>query len=376
MTSEPGPAPPPEWKPVDTRRRRSETHQLRSREVSREAGVSLLSARKFWRALGFPNVPETAEAFSEADVHALHEISGLVREGLVDEATALGLTRAVGRSVDRLASWQLQLIAEVIAEHHECGEEEPKQGQQMDVAEPGAGNAGAERDPGLAQGLEVADALKLLADRLEPLVVYAWRRHLAAHVQRYVVEHAPDPTQTVPRSVGFADLVSFTRMVRRLTERELAQLVQRFEATASDIVASHGGRVVKTVGDEVLFVAERVSSAAGIALDVAAEMSEDEMLPEVRVGVATGPVLARLGDVYGTTVNRASRLTAIASPGTVLVDDATAAVVNELSGFAVRPLPARSLRGIGEVSPWLLSRRAARRTERDAWAASEAEPGG
>jgi adenylate cyclase len=327
----------------------STERKLRSREVSREAGVSLLSARKFWRALGFPNVEESAEAFSSADVQALHQVSALVREGLLDEGTALGLTRAVGRSVDRMASWQLQLVAEVFAEE----QAEPRGGQS--AGEKAA--TAATSDP----GLKVADAVTMLADRLEPLVVYAWRRHLGAHVQRYVAEHSPDPAiQAVNRSVGFADLVSFTRLVRRLSERELATLVQRFEAIASDIVASHGGRVVKTMGDEVLFVTQRVSSAAGIALDIVDEMSGDDLLPDVRVGMATGPVLARMGDVYGTTVNRASRLTAVAPPGAVLVDDITAAAVNELSGFAVQPLPRRSLRGIGPVVPWALSRRVLR----------------
>ena len=52
-------------------------------------------------------------------------------------------------------------------------------------------------------------------------------------------------------------------------------------------------------------------------------MAEDPVLPDVRVGIATGPVLDRMGDVFGTTVNLASRLTALAAPGTVLVDAAT-----------------------------------------------------
>jgi adenylate cyclase len=298
--------------------------------VSRRAGVSLLSARKFWRALGFPNVEESTQAFTAGDVAALAEVSGLVRDGILDEATALGLTRAVGRSVDRMASWQLHLVAEVVAEQ--------------------------------ASGASVEDLMARLSDSFEPLVVYAWRRHLAAHLERFGVEHADDAGQAVTRSVGFADLVSFTRVVRRLSERELAALVQRFEATVSDIVASHGGRVVKTVGDEVLFVAQRVPHAAAIAVDIAEELRHDSVLPDVRVGLATGPVVARLGDVFGDTVNRASRLTAVASPGAVCVDAATAGVLNETSGFSVEALSPRSLRGIGTVEPWLLRRRAARTT--------------
>ena len=315
------------------------SRHLRSREVSAEAGVSLRSARKFWRALGFPNVDEALEAFTDADVAALHRVAGLVRDGVVDETTALGMTRAVGRSVDRLASWQLQLLAEVVAEQV--------------AADPVAAPA--------QEAERVADLVTRLTDELEPLVVYAWRRHLASSLERFVTERSPQPeARQMVRSVGFADLVSFTRVVRRLTERELAALVQHFEAMASDIVASHGGRIVKTVGDEVLFVAEKVPAAAAIALDIADEMGQDALLPEVRVGLATGTVVARLGDVFGTTVNRASRLTSIAHPGAVLVDDGTASALGETSGFSCEPLRRRSLRGLGSVSPWLLSRRSGR----------------
>jgi adenylate cyclase len=142
--------------------------------------------------------------------------------------------------------------------------------------------------------------------------------------------------------------------VRRLTERELAMMVQHFEALASDVVTAHGGRVVKTVGDEVLFVCSPGASAAAIALEIPRALAADDMLPPVRVGMATGPVVGRLGDVFGTTVNRASRLTAVARPGTVLVDVATVHSLAGVTGIEVRQLRGRSLRGIGHVVPWLL----------------------
>lgn len=311
---------------------------LRSRQVSTEAGVSLRSARKFWRALGFPEMDEEEHAFTAADVVALQRVSGLVREGVLDEVTALGLTRAVGRSVDRLASWQVQLLGEVLAEQEEDGSTDA-----------------------LTGSTDITELAGMLADRFEPLVVYAWRRHLASALIRYRSEEHDDPgTTTMRRTIGFADLVSFTRVVRRLSERELAALVQRFEAIASDVVASHGGRIIKTVGDEVLFVAWPPAAAAGIALDLAAEMEADPLLPDVRVGLASGQVLARMGDVFGTTVNRASRLTSIAAPGTVLADDATSSSLSAISGFACAPLRRRTLKGIGQVSPWLVTRSAGR----------------
>lgn len=331
-----------------------EPRTLGRREVSAGADVSVLSARRFWRALGFPNVDDGSVAFTAADLQALQQVVALVRDDVVDEATATALARAVGRSTDRLASWQVQLLAEAVA---------------------------AERaaDPGSAldarHAAQVAASVVELADRLEPLVAYAWRRHLAAAVARLMADAAPEEDhQGGVRSVGFADLVSFTRLVRRLSERELAALVQHFEALVSDIVAAHGGRVIKTVGDEVLFATGSPPAAAAIALDIAATMAEDDRLPDVRSGLATGPVVMRLGDVFGTTVNRASRLTGIAHPGAVLVDDATAAALASVSGFDLEGMRRRALRGLGVVRPWRLRRASPTRVGSSRVASDDEQP--
>lgn len=316
---------------------------LRRREVSAAAGVSLLSARRFWRAMGMPIAGEDEQAFGQADVDALGNIVQLVRDGLLDEATALSMARAIGRSVDRLATWQVQLLAELVA------------AQGPAAADDAAG-------PDLRTARATAELFERIADDLEPLVVYAWRRQAASALERIVADAGIEPAggeeapHTTVRAVGFADLVSFTRLVRRLTERELAAMVQRFEALASDVITGHGGRVVKTVGDEVLFVVRPGPAAAQIALDIAQVLGGDDLLPDVRVGMATGPVVARLGDVFGTTVNRASRLTALARPGTVLVDVATVHTLAQVPDIEVLQLRGRTLRGIGHVVPWLLRR--------------------
>jgi adenylate cyclase len=330
-----------------------ERRSMRSREVSAKASVSIRSARKFWHALGFPNVDEEDAVFTEADLLALQSVAALVRDGVFDEPTALGMTRAFARTTDRLAVWQVQLMAEAI------GDLRPQEG--------GIGSAdGTEAEPGLQRTRAMPDsetaraaALKLadMADDLEPLLIYAWRRHLSAAISRMVTDAEPIQDQAgVVRCVGFADLVSFTRLVRRLSERELARMVQRFEAIATDVVTAHGGRVIKTLGDEVLFVAIGAAPAAAIALDLVQAMAEDDVLPDVRVGMANGQVLSRLGDVFGTTVNRASRLTAVARPRTVLVDDAIAVSLASTSGFEMSALRRRTLRGIGQVTPWVLRR--------------------
>jgi adenylate cyclase len=318
-----------------------------SREVSARASVSTLSARKFWHALGFPNVDDEDAVFTEADLLALQTLASLVREGVFDEPTALGMTRAFARTTDRLAVWQVQLMAEAM-------------GELPQKTLPGGFESGLDLTRGMpdpATARAAAAKLADIADDLEPLLIYAWRRHLSAAISRMVTDAEPIRDQPgVTRSVGFADLVSFTQLVRRLSERELARVVQRFEALASDVVTAHGGRVIKTVGDEILFVAIGAAPAAAIALDLVQAMAEDDVLPDVRVGMASGRIVSRLGDVFGTTVNRASRLTAIARPRTVLVDDGIAGSLASTSGFEMSALRRRTLRGIGPVTPWVLRR--------------------
>ena len=320
-----------------------EPRTMRRRQVSAGAGISLRSARRFWHALGFPNVQDEDTVFTEADLAALRTVVSLVRDGTFDQDTALAMTRAFGRNADRLAIWQAQLMAEVV--ERERGEETEPDGEVVrGVPSPEAAREAGER-------------LTQLADTLEPLLVYAWRRHLSAAIARMVADAEPSPDhEGISRCVGFADLVSFTTLVRRLSEHQLVEVVQRFEAIASEVVAAHGGRIIKTVGDEVLFVTIGHAPAAAVALDLIDTIRGDDILPQVRIGMASGQVVSRLGDVFGTTVNRAARLTAVARPDTVVIDDAMAGSLSSVSGFEMTALPPRTLRGLGRVRRWQLRR--------------------
>lgn len=312
---------------------------LARRDVSSGAAVSLLSARKLWHALGFPLVTSDEELFTEADLYALRTVAKIVREGTMDETTALAHTRAFARTADRLAAWQVQLVAESIS---------PQEGRD---------GIGPLAVPDVATAKAAALQLIDLVDELEPLLVYAWRRHLTDAISRMISDAEPSTDEHgMWRHIGFADLVAFTNLVRRLSERELSVVVKRFEVLTSDIVTAHGGRIIKTVGDEILFSNREAAPAAATALDLVDAMSDDDVLPDVRVGMAAGPVLSRLGDVFGTTVNRASRLTSIAQPGNVLIDGQMAHSLDSVSGFDLTPLRSRALRGVGKVKPYVLAR--------------------
>ncbi|MFZ0158340.1 MAG: adenylate/guanylate cyclase domain-containing protein [Kineosporiaceae bacterium] len=303
----------------------------RRREVARSVGVSLLSARKLWRALGFASVDDEDVAFTDADADALERTVSMVRDEMLDEDTTIAFARALGQTTDRLVSWQVEALMEhlVSCPHPDCAS---------------GSSTGA-----------VAHLSGIVED-LEALLVYAWRRKLAAAVAR--LEHPP-PGQDAPSgklTVGFADLVSYTRLSQRLTQRELGVLVQRFEGLASDVVTAGGGRVIKTVGDEVLFTADDPLSAAVIGLSLSERLAIDEVVPDVRVGIAHGLVLRSLGDVYGSTVNLASRLTALAEPGTVVTDPNTASMLARYEGLVLVPQRRRQVRGFGPLQPLLVTR--------------------
>jgi adenylate cyclase len=126
--------------------------------------------------------------------------------------------------------------------------------------------------------------------------------------------------------------------------------VEIFESRCADVVAASRGRVIKTLGDSVLFVSEDPSRAMEIALGIVDVIGRDGRLPDVRIGLATGSVIMQLGDVFGPPVNLAARLTGVARRNRVITDRRTAERLPPAQ-FESRPLPARPLRGFGVVEP-------------------------
>lgn len=303
--------------------------------VAKDAGVPLEAARVLWRSMGYADVGE-AIAFTEGDVTALHRMLNLIQIGHLDPDTANDLTRALGQTTARLADWQINALAGHL--------------EREGVIEPVDGLAPATLGA-------FADELEKLMPDLEALLVYVWRRAVATAVTRAAVTGTGSTdTESGVLTVGFADMVGYTRLSRRLPENELARLVQRFEAVSADIVAAGNGRLVKTVGDEVLFVTTSPDDAAEIALRLHETHAEDDSVPEMRVGLATGQVLSRMGDVFGTTVNLASRLTAMAKPGGTLVDADTRLQLVEDDRFALRGQRGRPVRGFGVLRAFVLTR--------------------
>ena len=133
-------------------------------------------------------------------------------------------------------------------------------------------------------------------------------------------------------------------------------MVGRFETLAYDTVASHGGRIVKMIGDAVMFVTDEPAAGAEIGLTLAEVYSADETVSDVRVGLAHGTVLGLEGDYFGPTVNLASRIVNIAYVGAVVVSSEIQQHLTDDERFVLRPVRPRRLKGIGIVPLWILRR--------------------
>lgn len=160
-----------------------------------------------------------------------------------------------------------------------------------------------------------------------------------------------DDYETVPLAVGFVDLSGFTEQSARLSPRGLRRLVVDFEGRANGIVGDHGGRVVKMIGDEVMFSAIEPDAACAIASALTTAAPDGTT---ARGGVAFGDIVASGGDLYGPVVNLASRIADIAIAGEVLVNDTVATTA---SSHEFEPAGRRSLKGFSEpVRVWTLLR--------------------
>ena len=290
-------------------------------QVAALAGVPLELADRLWTAMGFAHYPDEGVVYTDADLAALRRAGDLLRTGITDPRLLTGLARAMGQNLARLA----QSHAQLLAAH----------------PEPGTDAQTAVSVPAIAE-----------------LVDYVWRRHLHAALQS--VDHSAQPADGSGSNVavGFADLDGYTGLSRQLDSTELSALVDAFEDLTSTVVTQGGGRVVKTGGDDVLFTSSDPEAAAGIGLDIVDRIATHPQLPGVSVGLAYGPVIPRLGDVFGPVVNLASRLTGLAKPGSVLVDRDLAAELEGSTRLTVQALRRRSVGGYGHLAAYRVQRRA------------------
>lgn len=309
-------------------------------QLAERAGVSEEFAATFWKAMSFPAVRAHEPIFTDLDVKALASVGQAIDHELLDTHTTISLLRAQSHTTDRLVLWQLEALVEHAA-------------RSLDLDDTSA-------------RLVVLDHVDEFAELLGKQVQYAWRRQLAALLSRTDAEVSQSRrVQAAPwrmpliRGIGFIDMVAYTRRSNELGSHQLADLIQKFEFTARDVITAAGARIVKTIGDAVLFVSEDLPTIIEVTVDLVEALEEKENMLPVRAGVVWGGVLSRSGDVFGPTVNLASRLCDVAPPGSVLTDPATAEELRRIPAgrlYTFEPRPGADLQGMGMVTPFEVRR--------------------
>ena len=299
------------------------------------SGLSVDEVQWFWRDLGFPTIDTDRDTplFTIGDIEAmkLHEellAKDDIASGMSIQALRV-LVRGQSQAMDRLVLGQQDALLKY-----------------------------AEETLGLdsiSARFWLIDHIPDYEDFLFEQMQYAWKRHTAAHLQHMEAEWTAMPTAAaenarINRAVGFIDLVSFTIRSNELGSRELLDLIENFDGICRTAITSKGARVVKMIGDAFLYNADSIDIAAEVTTSIVEELRRvDGMLP-IRASVVWGPVIPRFGDLFGPTVNLASRLASEATPNTVLTDDTTAAIIRKLKlDFLTVDLGRRNLKGIGEV---------------------------
>ncbi len=314
----------------------------RRADVEEQVGLPHSDMVRWWRAMGFAEVPEDEIAFGDDDVRMAVALAALVGSGRVDDRDVLRLARVLGSSFSRIAEAQVALLTDAAADGT------------VSVDDGGLDVTTASHDAAL---------LQLLEDSL----VYVWRRHLLAALgRRLQIEedavaaldsttddgaddgtHGHGPAAT---TVGFVDIAGFSKMTRRIDNDDLAEVVDAFEAAALEVVAEHQGRVVKFIGDAVMYVAPDLRSGVHIGLELQRRAATAAVPVELHCGVAHGPTVTMGGDVFGPTVNLASRLSDVARRGTVVIPRECAAELADDPAVEVRAVRRPyDLKGIGRT---------------------------
>ncbi len=288
-------------------------HILSATDLARLSGLEVDMVLSLWRTLGVSVPDADRPIFSERDAEFTSFVVAFEPTGLKGEE----LLRVLGTSLARVAEAAVSLYVQTV---------EPA----LDESELDALVWARNLAKATAGALQIGDSMGTI-----------FAHHMQGAIERQRIAQVDVTDRSLYRlAVGFVDLVGFTPLALHTAPSRLLQLISDFELKAFEVASAHGGRIVKHIGDEVMFVALDAGAGCAIARDITAAYAEGI---EPRAGVAFGEVITRHGDYYGSVVNLASRLAELAVPREVLVDEATA--LSARDAFVFRPAGHRQLKG-------------------------------
>src|SRR3954471_12695870 len=302
-------------------------------EVAAELDVPVDDVRAAWRAFGLVDLGADTPVASTDDVEMLRVLRDMA--AVLGFDAVLGLARVMGSAMARIGDATSTVVRGRMPS--------------MSVAVSGSELATARSFAGVAS---IVPRVGVALDTL-------YRHHLENARMHFERTESWDVVGEggIRVGIGFADLCGFTGMTEQLSMDGLSMLLTRFEEVASDVVQDHGARVVKFLGDAVMYVPPDAGPALAVADELVAAASVRGMT--ARAGVTVGTVLALDGDYFGPVVNLAARLVAIAETDTIFASDP---VVERLDdAWSVLPLGPQQIRGFDEPVSVSRLRRAEKR---------------
>ncbi len=262
-------------------------------EIAERTGLGEDVLERLWRALGIADPEQDERCLTERHLEAATQLKQGVDAGIPLDA-ALEISRVLSRGMASVADAIGPLLGDVFLEPGDT---------EADVAE------------------RYAAVTRELVPLIGPLSENVYRLHQAQQVRRAAVGAAEIAAGHLPNSqvvsVGFADLVGFTGLGERLPAEELGAVARRLEDLTTEVMPS-SVRLVKTIGDATMLVSPDPDPLLDGLLELSDRADDEESLPSVRAGVATGEALSSGGDWYGRPVNLASRITGFAKPSSVV----------------------------------------------------------
>lgn len=304
------------------------------RQISETADIDLELLRGIERALGLPRVADPDAAVRlRADAEAAARQQQLIEAGL-DPGQVVLLIRRLAEGISHaVPAFRYATMSAIMR-------------------------------PGLTE-LEVAQAYERIVGHVIPLLGPMIGDILFVQLRRALEGEAVTASERAAGTalpgarqltVAFADMVGFTRLGEAVTPEELVEFVERLVDLAHEVV-NPPVRLVKTIGDAVMLVSSDRVKLLDATLELLDAAGRDETLPELRIGVASGWAVSRARDWFGSPVNVASRVTSVAEPGTVLVEESARDAIGDVPGYRWSYIGTRQLKGVrGETKLFAVQR--------------------
>jgi class 3 adenylate cyclase len=289
------------------------TYSLRT--AAETLGLSLDDVTHFWALLGLFSTGPDHVALSQADVDVLATCAAMQAQ-IGDDGSLL---RLIGGAMARLAEAETTLLRTTrpdfwITRTHD------------ELTTARAWRQVAELIPRIGAMLDVVHRHQTTRPRLFESVTL-------------------NSSESVTCGVGFADLSGFTALTHELSTAELSTLLNGFSAAVTDVVQADDSRLVKFIGDAVMWVSSTPERLVQTAADLVEDPRTQQAGLQIRAGLSYGPVLAVNGDYFGDAVNLAARLVGAAGPGQIL---ASTDVRDELPEWPAIPQDPLILKGFDD----------------------------